>query len=444
MLSAMGRMMGGGGNDANASKGRDEIVDTLCDVATRLQLLVLQECERSTVVKENGGFDPGRQLHELLLCGACWCEKPLDAYAPLIRDPALGSTLVGSLQPNHLVIQQQLGQAMARLMQAWPGAQQQKPMAPAAATSNPFEAAEPPSAAGIVAAPAPSAAAIDSISAIAPIVHGLLKLSASREEKDNILALHMETTAGSKSVQRFIETWQTWRVMLLREPFVTALRVLEQADNPAKIAMERWAMRQRSLVAVEDRTQREHRAMVERMQADTSAAFKLLATEVAPRVAVARSVTARSRAASAQQWSWTRYRLREDDPIWGVRKPSSGGASGDGEAADATPAEPVVRSSSPSLGVLSEGGEIVTPRLCEWLDTRSRHLLIVPNVQQPPSSASTSSTTSTTTSKPERTEKESNESESTNNPSSDNKLVKMGIKLPRLLSLTCVDSKARR
>ena len=52
----------------------------------------------------------------------------------------------------------------------------------------------------------------------------------------------METTAGSKSVQRFIETWQTWRVMLLREPFVTALRVLEQADNPAKIAMERWAV----------------------------------------------------------------------------------------------------------------------------------------------------------------------------------------------------------
>ena len=377
--------VGGGGASDSATSRRDEVADTLCDVVTRLQLLVLLECDAAKLASEHGGYDPLRQLQEMLQCAACWCQKPT-----LYDEAAAGGAAAGDrIEPSKAQQQAQMGAAVSRLMQAWPhatggalgsGASPVGGVAAIAASSDEAVgvASSSTSPAAIAAESATAAAATAAkrvASGIAPVMQWLLKKGATTEELGSIPSLSIETPSAVQSVQRFADSWQSWRVMLLREPFLTALRALEQADSPAKVASDRWAARQRALVDQEDRTQREQRALADRVQAEANAALKHLSAEVAPRVAVSRSITARAHAASAQQWWWTRYRLRDDHAIWGVSN-----------ATDAAEAGSSV-SGGGGGGAASVGhesaGEGTTLRLCEWLDLRSRHMLVVPSVDPP-------------------------------------------------------------
>ena len=98
MLSTVGgmlqRTMGGGSGaagDHGASSRHPEPTDTFCDLITRMQLLVLLEADAAEIAARFDGFDAGRQLQELLLCAACWNQKPTmvdDAGGASIPSPA--------------------------------------------------------------------------------------------------------------------------------------------------------------------------------------------------------------------------------------------------------------------------------------------------------------------------------------------------------------------
>ena len=360
------RLMEVGGLASEAtSRPTADSCDTLCDIVLRLQLLVLMECDPDQIAEDFGGFDPSRQLQELLLCAAGWCQKPAS-----VDESATASVLAAS-EPPRALLQQQLGHAMARLMQAWPvaamarehacggaaGAERGDCGAAAAVFSEtsqaPTPAPPPPPA-------SPASHASKLVSTLAPVVQGLLRMEATADELRSVPSLTSETPSAVLSVVHFVDSWQSWRAILLREPYVSGLRALEAGDTPAKVASERWAARQRALVAQEDRAQREQRSLAERMQAEATAALRQLAAEMSPRVAVARSISARARVASEQQWQWTSCRLRDDDPIWG-------GASS------------LTKELPPTL------------RVCEWLDLRRRHMLVVPDAVVDPAAPRTRS-----------------------------------------------------
>lgn len=90
---------------------RDESPDTLCDVAVRLLVLVLCEADALETAFADG-FDPARQLEELVQHAACWCQKA--AHGGGDADGG------GRDEPVNAVSSQQLGTAVARLVQARP------------------------------------------------------------------------------------------------------------------------------------------------------------------------------------------------------------------------------------------------------------------------------------------------------------------------------------
>ena len=411
---------GGTSGDAGHVKCEDP-ADTLCDIIVRLQLMVLMECSGTDIVRPGAGFDPARQLQELLLCAACWCKKPLN-----VEDAS--SAVLAAYEPSRATIQQQLGHAMARLVQAWPVARAAREAsdATAAAEGAPEAAAAAVADGDKVVAQPPKQQSTTLLVSLAPIVHGLLRMNATVEELQRYPVLHCQTPSAVESVMRFADEWQSWRAMLLREPYLGCLRDLEVADSMARAAAERWAHRQRTLVAHEDRTQRERRSLAERMQADTNSALRHLTSEVAPRAAISRSMCSRARDASCQQWAWTRHRLHEDHPIWGV-------------ASDSPP---------------------TTLRLCEWLDLHSRHMLAIADTCLEPPAPRTRQTSKSLVVAPGTTRSERNSSESKasaptselqssssastreaptltegmHTESTEHRLVGTGIRLPKLLT----------
>ena len=445
LFSSVRGMMGGG--DHTPRPHEKEATDTLCDVITRLQLLVLLECDQAMVADKYGGFDPARQLQELLLCAACWCQKPTQDAEAVASGAAPGAQ-PASLEPSRSVAQQQLGSAMVRLIQAWPVATQ--PLAVVQAGSDGASTADGSAAvvtaasdadtrgsAGMHAASCTAAMA----SAVAPVVRGLLKLSATPDELRTIPMIVTDTPGATSSIQAFVDAAHSWRVVLLREPFIQALRALESSDSPSKLASERWAVRQRALVSQEDRTQREHRTLAEKIHSEISSALRALASEAAPRVAVARSGTARARAAAAQRWWWTRYRLHEDDPIWGVN--ATAGKDSARESAGGV-ADDVVPSAARADGSAAASEANVELRLAEWLDVRSRHLLVVPNVEHPPQGSAEARSASTARSaiasgqsggdaSREASSRDADGGGDTAHASSQ-QLSNMGVRLPRMLT----------
>ena len=228
-------LAGGAGGEQHGGRRDAEASDTLCDVVTRLLLLVLAEGRAQPDALD--GFDAARQLQEMLLCAACWCRKPTADDEALGEPTAGGGGNAGgggggaSMAAFELSAPQQashLGFAVSRLVQAWASSEQMVPL-------------------------------------IAPTLHGLLHLAATPEELTNWPCLASNTPASKESMQTFVTSFGSWRSILLREPFLGALRQLEATESPSRVASERWAARQRELVSQEDRMQREQRGLAERI-----------------------------------------------------------------------------------------------------------------------------------------------------------------------------------
>ena len=162
------------------------------------------------------------------------------------------------------------------------------------------------------AAPAALSASATLVETIAPVLHGLLRAGATAEELFALPSLQPDTSTAT-----FVSEWQSWKAVLMREPFASALRALEATESASRRSSERREARQAALVGLQDKSQREHRQLAERLQTDVSAAVKSLAAEVAPVASVARSMSSRSRAAASAAWWSLVQRLQDGDPIWG-------------------------------------------------------------------------------------------------------------------------------
>ena len=370
-------MVGMGGSTGPGARTDLDANDTLCDVAVRLLLLVLVEADArkspplaataEAASSDDGadgsggangdghgsasgegssslpkyvelGLNPARQLQELLLCAACWCQKPI---GPEEGAPAEKKEL----------LQQQLSAAIARLMQAWSCCDGKKTTRDVAGGRT------------------------ELLPAVVPAIKGLLRFGASGSRElaglMHLPCLQAEpptSEAGRiETLQRFVDDYTQWRGLLLRKPFVDGLRALEMADAPTNVATEKWIGRQLRLFDQQDATKREQRTLCEKVQRDILAAFKALSTEVQPRAAITRSVIARTRAAVSQQWAWVRYCLYDDHPIWGRCRTSS--------STDLQQLEQL----GPPAGASGE----ITYRLCDWLDAQRRHFVVVPELHQP-------------------------------------------------------------
>jgi hypothetical protein len=375
-------MVGMGGSSGPGGARTDlDANDTLCDVAVRLLLLVLVEADArkspplaatagaaSSADGADGcggangdghdhghgiasgegspslpkyielGLDPARQLQELLLCAACWCQKPIGPEE-------------GAHAEKKELQQQQLSAALARLMQAWSCCDGKKTTRDVAGGHT------------------------ELLPAVVPAIKGLLRFGASGSRElaglMHLPCLQAEpptSEAGRiETLQRFVDDYTQWRGLLLRKPFVDGLRALEMADAPPNVATDKWTGRQLRLFDQQDATKREQRTLCEKVQRDSLAAFKALSAEVQPRAAITRSVIARTRAAVSQQWAWVRHCLYDDHPIWGRCRTSS--------STDLLPLEQL----GPPAGASGE----ITYRLCDWLDAQRRHFVVVPELHQP-------------------------------------------------------------
>ena len=326
-----------------AARARDDPPDSLCDVAVRLQLLLLLECSPAEL-SETADCDPLTQLQELVLNAACWCPRP-DAGQPKARLPGEREETAKEREreereedSRRVLQRRRLAHTLSRMLTlAWPALASPPASASAAAAASSSSAA---------AAPLPSA------HAVASILHSMLRLLATAEELE---ALRDETdpAVGTELGSGRFLSHPGWQPLFAREPLLSAMRACDAADPPGRVACDRMDARQYLLLALEDRTQREARLCFDRFQADADAASASLGEAMGPRVSLGRTVISRARSEGAQQWAWWRHRLYDDHPIWAR------------EAREhVAPAE---------------GGSPPVYRLCDWLDMGRRHMLIVPD-----------------------------------------------------------------
>ena len=126
------------------------------------------------------------------------------------------------------------------------------------------------------------------------------------------------------------------------------------------------------------------------MKADLAAAMKALSETVAPMAAVARSLSSRARTAASAQWWALRQRLLDGDAIWGETAAAAqhpGNELGEAGLADHSPALHAAKS-APAAGTLALGSATTRTaaaasgplRLCDWVDVRSRRMVVVRDV----------------------------------------------------------------